>query len=165
MLHAAGLPIELCEEASNTAVYIKNRVVSRSREGKTPYEIWKGIKSNFSYLRVFGADAYVHVPKDKRTKFDPKAIKCIHVGYCETQKAFRLRDPATRKVRISRDVLFNEEKFCSNKSREFSFSDPPLVYPEPAVLAPENSISDSSGTLPSENQLSLNPNQSSEAQE
>jgi transposase InsO family protein len=166
MLHAAGLPIELWAEASNTAVYIKNRVVSRSREGKTPYELWKGIKPNFSHLRVFGADAYVHVPKDERTKFDPKAIKCIHVGYCETQKAFRLWDPATRKVRISRDVLFNEERFCSI-SRESCFSNPPLVYPE--ELVPENSIlspsEDPPETLPSENQLPLNPDQSSEAQE
>jgi transposase InsO family protein len=166
MLHAAGLPIELWVEASNTAVYIKNRVVSRSREGKTPYELWKGIKPNFSHLRVFGADAYVHVPKDERTKFDPKAIKCIHVGYCETQKAFRLWDPATRKVRISRDVLFNEERFCSI-SRESCFSNPPLVYPE--ELVPENSIlspsEDPPETLPSENQLPLNPDQSSEAQE
>jgi len=166
MLHAAGLPIELWVEASNTAVYIKNRVVSRSREGKTPYELWKGIKPNFSHLRVFGADAYVHVPKDERTKFDPKAIKCIHVGYCETQKAFRLSDPATRKVRISRDVLFNEERFCSI-SRESCFSNPPLVYPE--ELVPENSIlspsEDPPETLPSENQLPLNPDQSSEAQE
>ncbi|XP_045032845.1 uncharacterized protein LOC123474630 [Daphnia magna] len=46
-----------------------------------------------------------------------------------------------------------------------NFSDPPLVYPEPTALAPENSISDPSGTLPSENQLSSNPDQSSEAQE
>jgi transposase InsO family protein len=73
MLHAASLPIELWAEASNTAVYIKNGVVSRSREGKTPFEIWKGIKPNLSHLRVFGADAYVHVPKDERTKFDTKA--------------------------------------------------------------------------------------------
>ena len=51
MLHAAiSLPIELWAEASNTAVHIKNRVVSRSREGKTPYEIWKGIKPNLSHL-------------------------------------------------------------------------------------------------------------------
>jgi transposase InsO family protein len=143
MLHAAGLPIELWAEASNTAVYIKNRVVSRSREGKTPYELWKGIKPNFSHLRVFGADAYVHVPKDERTKFDPKAIKCIHVGYCETQKAFRLWNPATRKVRISRDVLFNEERFCSI-SRESCFSNPPLVYPE--ELVPELDIESIGGS-------------------
>ncbi|EFX77239.1 hypothetical protein DAPPUDRAFT_247725 [Daphnia pulex] len=48
-----------------------------------------------------------------------------------------------------------------------NFSDPPLVYPE--ALVPKNSILSPSEnppeTLPSENQLPLNPDQSSEAQE
>ncbi|KAI9556126.1 hypothetical protein GHT06_018699 [Daphnia sinensis] len=46
-----------------------------------------------------------------------------------------------------------------------NFSDSLLVYPEPIPLVPENSISDPSGALSSEKQLSLNPDQSSEAQE
>ena len=50
----------------------------------------------------------MHVPKERRGKFDPKAIKCQHVGYCETQKAFRAWDPVNRKVLISRDVVFQE---------------------------------------------------------
>lgn len=144
----------------------KNSSSVKESRRKTPYEFWKGIKPIFFHLRVFGADAYVHVPKDERTKFDSKANKCIHVGYCETQKGFRLWDPATRKVKISREVLFNEERFCSI-SKESSFSDPPLMYPE--ILVPENSILSPSEylpeTLPSENQLPLNQDQSSEAQE
>jgi hypothetical protein len=50
----------------------------------------------------------VHIPKEKRSKFEPKAMKCHHVGYCETQKAFRAWDPVSRKVLISRDVVFQE---------------------------------------------------------
>ncbi|KZS04595.1 Uncharacterized protein APZ42_032417 [Daphnia magna] len=51
---------------------------------------------------------FVHIPKEKRGKFDPKAVKCYHVGYCETQKAFRAWDSVNRKVLISRDVVFQE---------------------------------------------------------
>eukprot|EP00253_Pinus_taeda_P028323 PITA_28323 len=39
-----------------------------------------GKKPSLSHLRVFGCDAYVHVPKEKRTKLDSKSEKCIFIG-------------------------------------------------------------------------------------
>lgn len=110
MLHSSGLSTDLWAEATNTAVYILNRVYSKTAlEKKTPYEMWHQKKPNMSHVRVFGSIAYAHVPSDERGKFDPTGIRCIHVGYCETQKAFRLWDPVARRVRISRDVLFEEK--------------------------------------------------------
>lgn len=41
----------------------------------TPYEVWTGKKPFLSHLRVFGCEAYVHVPKEKQTKLDPKDEK------------------------------------------------------------------------------------------
>lgn len=38
MLHFSSLPLELWAEASYCAVYLLNRVATRSVEGKTPYE-------------------------------------------------------------------------------------------------------------------------------
>ena len=32
---------------------------------------------SYSHLRVFGCKAFVHVPKDQRTKLDDKAISCL----------------------------------------------------------------------------------------
>jgi hypothetical protein len=58
---------------------------------------------------VFGCSAYVHIPQASRKKLDPKSEKCIFVGYCETQKAYRFWNPLTRKIKISRDVDFYEE--------------------------------------------------------
>lgn len=51
----------------------------------------------------------MHIPKDERSKLDSKSLKCVFVGYCKTQKAFRLYDPSTKKIKISRDVIFDEE--------------------------------------------------------
>lgn len=50
-------------------------------EGKTPAEIWYDKKPNLSNLRVFGCNAYSHLPKELRGKFDSKARKCIMIGY------------------------------------------------------------------------------------
>ncbi len=108
MLHSSSLPLELWAEAANCAVYILNRVATKAVEGKTPYEVWRGVKPNVSHIREFGSIVYVHIRKEKRDKFEPKSVKCIHVGYCETQKAFRAWDPNSKKVVISRDVIFQE---------------------------------------------------------
>ncbi|KAK9708306.1 hypothetical protein QE152_g27279 [Popillia japonica] len=50
----------------------------------------------------------VHVPKANRLKLDPKSRKLIFVGYNSNVKGFRCIDPVTKKITISRDVVFFE---------------------------------------------------------
>ena len=79
-------------------------------EDKTPQEVWIGKKPSLSHLRVFGCVAYVHVPKEKRTKLDIKSEKCIFIGYKDGLKGYKLWNPVTWKVVYSRDVVFREVK-------------------------------------------------------
>jgi hypothetical protein len=44
-------------------------------EGKTPYEVWKGMKPNVSHIRVFRSTVFVHILKEERGSFDFKAVK------------------------------------------------------------------------------------------
>ena len=68
MLLEADLPESFWAEAVNTAVYLHNKRPTRSLEGKTPYEAWNGVKPDLSHLKVFGGDAFLHVPDEKRNK-------------------------------------------------------------------------------------------------
>src|SRR6201995_368320 len=113
MIHAQGLGQEYWAEAVVTAAYIRNRVVSRSTQRKSPYELCYGKKPTVKHLRVWGCEAYAHVPHERRSKFDAKAVKCILVGYSESSKAWRLWDTDRRRLIVSRDVTFNEHSVVS----------------------------------------------------
>jgi len=93
-----------------TACYLVNRSPSLALEDKTPQDVWTGKKPSLSHLRVFGCDAYVHVPKEKRTKLDSKFERCIFIGYKDGLKCYKLWNLETRKVVYSRDVVFREVK-------------------------------------------------------
>ena len=41
-------------------------------------------------------------------KLDPKVEKCIFIGYSLEQKGYHCYNPITRKIRVSRDVVFDE---------------------------------------------------------
>lgn len=110
MLIDAKLPHKFWAEAVSTAVYLRNRCPTKAVKGMTPYEAWYDEKPKVEHLRVFGCDAYSHIPKDERGKFDSKARKCILLGYGQETKGFRLYDPTQRKVLHSRDVRFNENE-------------------------------------------------------
>ena len=107
MLHSAGLPTVLWPEAVRTAVYILNRCPKRGHD-KTPIEAWTGKRPDLSHMRVFGCEAYMHVPVQKRRKLDPKARKCVFLGYEEDRKCYRLYDQVARRIEYSRDVVFDE---------------------------------------------------------
>ena len=81
-----------------TTCYLVNRSPSLVLEDKTPQEVWTGKKPSLSHLRIFGCDAYVHVPKEKRTKLDSNYEKCIFIRYKDGLKGYKLWTLVTRKV-------------------------------------------------------------------
>ena len=108
MLQGKNISNVFLAKAINTTVYLKNRRRTKSLELKTPFEAFYGYKPKVSHLRVFGCKAFAHIPKDERRKLDAKSIKCIFIGYCDNQKAYKLFDPSTHRLLASRDVVFHE---------------------------------------------------------
>ena len=108
MLADSRLTHRFWAEALSTAAYLINRSPTKTLGNKTPFEVWYGKKPNVNHLRVFRCSAYIHVPKDERRKLDPKAKKCIFLGYGTSRKGYRLYDQKTSSIIHSRDVVFNE---------------------------------------------------------
>lgn len=62
-------------------------------------------------MRVFGCTAYAHVDNGK---LEPRAIKCLFLGYGSGVKGYKLWNPKTRKTFMSRGVVFNESMMFNN---------------------------------------------------
>ena len=109
MIYGSNVPKYLWAEAVNTAVYILNRTPSTQTPNSTPFEMWYKRRPTLEHIKTFGCEAYVHIPDQKRTKLDPKSKKLILVGYDNNSSNYRLFDVSTRKITISRSVIFNEK--------------------------------------------------------
>jgi hypothetical protein len=108
MLKAKNLPGIFWGEAVTVAVYTLNRTTTKGNGGKTPYELWVGCTLAVHHLRTFRCVAHVKTMGNLK-KLDDRSKTVIFIGYEPGSKAYRTYDPATRRVRISRDVVFEEE--------------------------------------------------------
>ncbi|KAK2454958.1 hypothetical protein QL285_002459 [Trifolium repens] len=129
MVKQKQLPKRFWGEAVSTAVYILNRSPTRRLVDKVPEEVWSKVKPSVSHLKVFGSLCYKHVPDARRKKLDDKSEAMILVGYHRTG-AYRLYNPITDKVEISRDVKVIEndswdwkQKSTSKKTYEVDLDD------------------------------------------
>lgn len=114
LLAESGFGKEMWGEAVYTATYLTNRCPTSSvKEKKTPYELWTGRKPNVKKLKIFGSAAFLHIPKELRSKLDPKCKKLYHVGY--TVNGYRLWDEKKKKIVIGRDVVFDESTMFGEK--------------------------------------------------
>ncbi|MCO5560599.1 hypothetical protein L7F22_014215 [Adiantum nelumboides] len=108
LLEHRDLPRFLWAESVATAVHILNRAPTFAVPHSTPYEAYYGKKPSIAHLCVFGCDAYAHIPKKDRSKFDAKSRKLLHVGYNSVSASYRLYDSASRKIEHCRDVISDE---------------------------------------------------------
>ncbi|KAJ1530288.1 hypothetical protein ONE63_005209 [Megalurothrips usitatus] len=139
MLLDAGLDQRYWAEAVSTSVYLRNRLETAPLPGTTPEEAWSGKPVDVSHLRIFGCDAYAHIPKEKRGKLDPKAERYIFPGYCEKSKAYRLGSVSNPTKTIkARDVRFIEDTEGQDVLQDYVSDQTPDEQKNPA--APEEIV-------------------------
>ncbi|KAG6506237.1 hypothetical protein ZIOFF_031559 [Zingiber officinale] len=69
---------------------------------------WYDRKPVVNQLKVFGCVAYARVLPQNKEKFDEKGEKLIFIGYSDESKGYRLYNPKTNQLVLSRDVIFDE---------------------------------------------------------
>jgi hypothetical protein len=73
MLSHAKLPKSSWGEAMRRTIDLINLYPSIHLDCGIPQRVWTGKEVSFEHLKVFGWMAFVHVPRDERSKLDSKA--------------------------------------------------------------------------------------------
>ena len=91
MARHANTPRRLMHLAMKFAVKLLNRLFRRMPDGSTDVPLWrfKGAKVplNLDRFHPWGCAVHVHVEKRFRTRFEPKSIPCIFLGYDDAGSA------------------------------------------------------------------------------
>lgn len=108
LMFTSSVPKIFWGEAILTTIYLINRMLSRVLKYNTP--LWTLLQtypdahhvSNLP-LKTFGCASYVHVSSPNHSKLDPRALKCVFLGY-------KCYQPSTWRMYVSFDVTFTEEQ-------------------------------------------------------
>ena len=94
-----------------------NRLPSSSISNKSPYELLYSKTPTLDHLKVIGCLCYATV-MPKGDKFAERAVPTILLGYSELQKGYMLLDMKSKRLFVSRDVVFHENvfPFCTKEA-------------------------------------------------
>ena len=116
MIIDADLDKNMWGAAIKHATFLRNRSPTSVLGGITPFQALLGVKPDLSALRKFGSPAFVHVERELRDKWDPKARKGVYIG-CEPRSMTHLIFiPETKKVVETVHVDIDERASISTAS-------------------------------------------------
>jgi hypothetical protein len=104
----------------HTTIHIHNIGMLRTRNDKTPYEVWKGRPTNVKNFRIFGSKFFIKREDGKLGKFDSRVYEGIFLGYSRKRKEYKCFKLIFDNVMESVNVTIDETGFQKNKDRSKS---------------------------------------------
>ncbi|GJY39587.1 retrovirus-related pol polyprotein from transposon TNT 1-94 [Tanacetum coccineum] len=146
LLAQACVPQCFLHYAFDTAVYLINRMPSRTFTNKSPFEHIFKRSPDYSFLHVFGCLCFPHLHLYNRYKMDFRSTPCVFLGYSPSHHGCRCLDISTERLYIAQHVCFNEA--------QFPFDIPKTTSPPPSKTSPYYS-SESPYVIPTTDHPSL----------
>ena len=110
LLSHLKLPKIFWGEALLTVVHVLNLSPCVPLQSDTLKRVWSGKDVSYNHLWVVGCKAFVHIPKDERSKLDVKTRQCVFIGYDQDQLGYRFYDLVQKKLVRSCDVVFIKDE-------------------------------------------------------
>jgi hypothetical protein len=114
LLHDSGLRHSYWAKAAAYSIATQSIVLSCRHPGKIPLEALTRKRQSISHLWVFGAKCWAKIPTVNGalvtggSKLDPRSMECHLLGYMGSHGNYRVQDTTSRRVFVSRDVVFEE---------------------------------------------------------
>lgn len=110
LLTSSGAPRHLWPEAAQTWCFAKSRSPHAAVKGAVPEALFSGAPPSVAMLRPCGCAAWVTIPDAHRDKLEAKGAEFVHLGPDLNNKAWRVYEPLTGKIKLSSHVVFNERR-------------------------------------------------------
>ena len=111
LLIQASLPPRFWAESLHTATNLLNCLPSTASPAPTPHHALFGTPPSYDHLRVFGCACYPNISATAPHKLATCSTRCVFLGYSPVHKGYRCFDLTSRRVLISRHVVFDESDF------------------------------------------------------
>jgi histone deacetylase 1/2 len=108
LLAHATVPLKFWDEAFLTSVFLINRLPSRVIGNDTHYERLFNKSPDYSFLRTFGCAVWPNLRPYNSRKLEFRSKRFVFLGYSNIHKGFKCLEPSSRRVYVSRDVVFDE---------------------------------------------------------
>jgi transposase InsO family protein len=109
LLCDSGLGHSYWAEAAAYSIDTRNLIPSRRHPGRIPLESFSGKRQSIAHLRVFGAKCWAKtLAAHGGSKLDPRSTECRFLGYASGSGNYKVQDSVSRRVFVSRDVVFEE---------------------------------------------------------
>lgn len=159
-----NVPKFLWGEAVKTATYLINRMPFCILDNMSPAQLLLNSNDFVVSPKVFGCVCFVHDYRNNVGKLDPRAVKCVFVGYSPTQKGYRCWCPSEHRFFVSMDVTFHEYEPYYGRTNDTSIAlSPPEVQQEGesnsggilvgSTLVPTLGVSHSNNSNPSQGRI------------
>lgn len=99
------------EKCILTATNLINRLPNTMLNNKTPFEVLYNQQPTNSHIKSFGCLCYPVTLKTHKEKFESIATPHVFIGYPFNTKGYKVLDLSTRRLDVSKDVLFYENIF------------------------------------------------------
>uniref|UniRef100_A0A2N9HIL7 Integrase catalytic domain-containing protein n=1 Tax=Fagus sylvatica TaxID=28930 RepID=A0A2N9HIL7_FAGSY len=111
ILSESKLPMSYWSHAVSTATHLINRLPTPNLSYNNPWEMLFQKPPDLTYLRSFGCQCFPLLTPYTAHKLHPKTTPCVFIGYPPHTKGYLCLDPITKRLYVSRHVLFNETIF------------------------------------------------------
>ena len=111
ILSQASIPSLYWSYAIKTVVSLINLLPTSVMNFHSPLFKLYSTRPDLSQLKVFGCACYPNFRRYTTHKLEPRTVECIFLGYPTSFKGYLCLDIKSKRLYISRHVVFNESKF------------------------------------------------------
>ena len=145
LLADSGLPKFLWKEALKFTMWIRNRTTTHHLDGKTPYEVFHGVRPDVGDIHLWGSRVWV---QDLTAgKLDPRGREGRFIGYDAESKGYRIYWPNSRSIGVERggQPAGDQPPTPSEPAPDENLSGEPASMEDPSDVTPSEPPVRSSG--------------------